>query len=275
MRYIFKHAYLVFLAYFLEACETQIISTSKGFPPYREEMLVHGLFSINNVHVAIQRSMPFNITDVGDTVHGLRVKLYADNSYLLTLVTQDDYNYFLPEGILLNDNSFFHIEIECPNQKILKSKNVKIPATPVIDTVIVNPYWTGEGGEVLFAFQNISKETHHYCVKILQYVNDVCVSNDSLTFGWNEVITVKEQSRIEGKQILVWQDRSVNKLEVRVYHLSDELARFLNSMLENLRTEGDAYSEDVVPVFTNLENGYGIWASYSYASRIILLNPGQ
>lgn len=272
MRYIFKHAYIVFLAYFLEACETQITSTSKGFPPYREEMLVHGLFSVNNVHVVVQRSMPFNIPDVGDTVYGLRVNLYADNSYLLTLLTQDDYSYFLPEGMVLNDYSLFHIEIECPNQKILKSKNVKIPATPVIDTVIVKSYRTGEDAEVLFAFQNISKETNHYCVKILQYANDVCVSDDSLTFGWNEVITVKEQSSIEGKQFFVWQDRSVNKLEVRVYHLSDELVRFLNSMRDNLRTEDDAYSEDVVPVFTNIENGYGIWASYSYASRVILFN---
>ena len=53
----------------------------------------------------------------------------------------------------------------------------------------------------------------------------------------------------------------------RLYNISPEYMKFLESMDDYEYTRGDPFFDHTSPVFSNIKNGYGIFGSYTFSEK--------
>lgn len=249
------------------SCEMETSYVSKKLPVFKEYLMVHGTISIEDgVNVYIQPSIPLG-SDLTDTLSGIIVNLYCNDSLLSNLYTYDYHFFHLPATLSLSIEGSYYVEILGYQNLIIKSIPQYLPLKPSFDSIIFKKYVLANRHEISYSFFDVSEETDYYYIKVLQYADSIMLSEDLPWFDWSNIIfdNIQQQKRISGRFQFINIDTSVNKIEVRLYHLSESIVQFLSSISENSRTEDDAYMEEVVPVYSNIENGYGIWGAYAYS----------
>jgi hypothetical protein len=241
-----------------------------------DKLNVHGFISNNGVIVEVRKTLSPLSIDNDDIIDSARVVLFEDNKQKCILNKKDT-------GVYISDNFFpttdkeYHIVIESPGYQILTSEPQKIPIFIAIDSANIffsdnNPYFN-------VVFQDTKEENNFYCNKYFSYYGGENLDSYSEIFNPYSVI---EDSEFNGKKfafinrIYSYYPEYSNKkiivdsIQIQLYHLSPQLAKYLTSITEYEQAKEDPWYEQPFPVFSNIKNGYGIFGSYTISQITII-----
>lgn len=130
-----------------------------------------------------------------------------------------------------------------------------------------------------FEFQYCEIETGSLPLHQL-YVCNGLIFNDKSFNGTNHIISGSATTYVhafsENTHDVDWDDRDktfyvdFSKMYIRFHHINYELYQFYSSHAKKLASENDLYSEPI-PVYSNIENGYGIFGGENINLRQIVV----
>jgi hypothetical protein len=263
-------AYLYLLIIFLISyCEfTKEIDYNTIYK--NDKIVIHGFIStMDGIELVIKKTVsPDNVT-ADDKLSEIKIDLYEDGKKIQSLIAINDYLYSTPIKFVPKLGSYYNIE--AVSQGLPKVISLPQPIfLPVkIDSlylVVDNlTYYTN----LIASFTSQQLEASYY-LKV-QYFHDGEIDTsrvESEIFNpYSLVDNTNKGLNIIEKQ--VGHISGFDSLRVELYTLSPDLTKFLQSFKKYESSKEDPFFEQTYPVFTNIENGYGIFASYSYTTRII------
>ncbi|MEA3317122.1 MAG: DUF4249 family protein [Bacteroidota bacterium] len=264
---IFKILFLL-LVVVTSSCE---LSKEIDYDTYYEgdRLMVHGFITPQNgVQVLIKKSVSPNQVLSDDKVQNAIVTLYEDNLAIQKLQRINDYNFSSDVAFIPKASSFYSIKIEAEglNEALSNRQSLIMPVEIDSLKVIIEENTFYEN--LVVWFTNGEQFKCGYYLKTYCYINGVIDSSlmgDEIfnPFGLLNNIVVGTNS----VEYQLYDD--YDSLRVVLYTLSQDLTTFLGSFQNYESSKEDPFFEQTYPVYSNIENGYGIFASYSYCSKTI------
>lgn len=262
---------LVFILLMLliaQACE---LSKEIDYDTYYDgdRIIVHGFISPQNgVQVLIKKSVAPNNVVADDKIQNAIVTLYEDKIAVEQLRKIDDYHYSTEIDFTPDLSKSYLIKINAENFDETSSNQQPVFAPVPIDSLKLiveeNTYYEN----LVVWFTNNNQFEDAFYLKVYYYLDGVIDSSmhkevfnpygliKNLVIGRNSV----EQQIFD----------EYDSLRVELYALSPDLTTFLKSIQNYDSSKEDPFFEQTYPVFSNIENGYGIFASYSISSKTII-----
>lgn len=264
---IFKIIFSLF-AVIISSCE---LSKEIDYDTYYEgdRVIVHGFISPQNgVQVLIKKSVSPNQVLSDDKVQNVIVTLYEDEFAVQKLKRIDNYHYITDSDFTPKISSLYSIKIDTEglNKTSSNRQNLFIPVAIDSSKIIVeeNTYYEN----LVVWFTNSKQFEGGYYLKIHYYL-DGTIDSSSMEgelfnpYGLLDNIVVGSNS-IEYQ---LYDD--FDSLKVELFTLSPDLKIFLESFQNYDSSKEDPFFEQTYPIYSNIENGYGIFASYSFCSKTI------
>jgi hypothetical protein len=264
---IYSYLFIVFL---LSSCE---LSKEIDYETIYEgdKIVIHGFINtLDGVNLIVKKTVsPDNVT-ANDKLNEINIVLYEDCKKVQSLIAINEYLYSTPTKFVPKLGSYYYIE--AVSQGLPKVFSLPQPIfSPVeIDSLYLVIDNLTYYANLIVSFNNNPKLGASYYLKV-QYFHDGVIDSSRVgseifnPFGLidntvNGLNTIEEQ---------VGRISEFDSLRVELYTLSPDLTKFLQSFKKYDSSVEDPFFEQTYPVFTNIENGYGIFASYSYTTRII------
>lgn len=275
--------YILVLTIVLCSCEKEY--DIADFPEHTPKIVVNCLFNPDEswtVRLSSSKS-ELDISSEYKTINNADVKIYEDDILLETLtynVTTEKY-----EGITIPQiGKKYSIEASAPNFTTVNASDI-IPAfVPIdsweIDSEIINNNYGGDD-YYIYSFNITLTDpintnnyyatdlTTHYFDTLfnLQYGDTILdfydIHNDLLFNGQNYKINLRKKlPTYEG-------ELSYYTINIYLRSISETAYNYFNSLGIQVDNSGDPFSQPV-PVYNNIENGFGIFAGYS--EDIITIN---
>lgn len=235
-----------------------------------DRLIVHGFISPQNgARVILKKSVAPNNVLSDDKVQNATVVLYEDEMAIQQLQKIDDYHYETEADFIPKNGKKYSVKVEAQNFSITSSNSQPVFAPVSIDSLKIiieeNTYY--ENLVVWFTNRNFFGET--YYIKMYYYLDGIIDSSYVDHELFNPYGLLK--NIIEGTNSVEFQlYDEYDSLKVELYTLSPDLASFLESSQNYDSSKEDPFFEQTYPVFSNIFNGYGVFASYSFSSKTIL-----
>jgi len=233
-----------------------------------DKIVVHGFISQQDgVNVIVKKTVPPDGVTNNDIIENANVELFENNHKLFSLIRKDDYLYHAPDTFMPKIGASYHLEISSAGMpKAITSAQVIFAPTP-LDSVKLFVEDQTYYSNIVAYFNHYPNSENAYYLNIIHYHNG---SIDSADLYWNSINLFSFAGLIEnlknGPNAI---EHSVNKMYefdsilVKFITLSPDLKKFLKTYKDYDSSREDPYYETVYPVYSNVTNGYGIFASYS------------
>lgn len=290
------------------ACE-KIIDID--IPETERKIVLNGLINPDSlVEVNISRSMSVLDDNKFVFLENAIVSLYENDSKKGDLKYMGSGNYKLPDFYPSSGFSY-RLEVESSGLKSVSALTELLPPVPIseIDTSSIEDSWGNNSLKLSFSLQDPPEE-NYYAIslnvthRVFDYekfeltdsmttyrlyfeflttgqggVQDLLVEDNAIVY-FNEKVFMADHL-FNGKEFNM--DLSVGKyffmevdtvwIDVNVDHVSKPYYLYAASIIKYNRTYGNPFSEPV-SVYTNVENGLGIFTGYSTVSRKIEVITG-
>ena len=265
MESIFR--YIIYLLIVLTAvsCNVSEIETELDIPYKGDFLVLHGFICQDEgVRLFLQKTVPHSCATCSDSVSNAVVSLYENETYLFDLNTDDGYWYHSPSSFSPSIGNEYYIKAEAYKIPTAVTSSVSLMQMVSIDTAYIEATENRYRKKIRYRFSDIPNEQNYYMVQVISG------NGNEDRFMWdkfsvfNKVIgdEVANNGIIEGETIHFVGDDD-HDVELILYHLSPQLVQYIFSREENFFSEDDPFSEYPVPVFNNINKGYGFFGSYA------------
>lgn len=260
-----KSAPIYLLLFLLIACETERVIDYTTF--YEgDKIVVHGFINQEKgVKIVVKKTLPPDNINGNDTLVDAKVYLYENGNRILSLESENSYFFVTSNSFSVEPNHKYHISVESQTLTNVHSKQQEIPQTTPIDSLklITKEY----GGSFLKLYYNNKSIDQGYYLKIYEYQEGIIVDSldySSSLFDPYNLITHKTTGI---KSYSYRTSSEIDSFQVKLYTLSPDLIEFCESCQSNGWSSEDPFYEYTYPVFSNIENAYGLFASYSFDTK--------
>jgi len=236
-----------------------------------ENIVVYAIASPNDFYSEIFLSVsPINQENIPEKKEFTVIILEHGNN-LCTLKTNDNQKYYLPDGIKLNQNNFYSIAVSAPGFKTVYSADQLLPETILIDTTYIQRLNSQD--YLIFRITDPQHRDNYYAYRI-QYLyngNIVDINNNYLlcfyhTFNDEGIDGNEIEQKIKVSFENYSEGTKYDSLLLKVYSINEDIILLMESLEAYDATLGDPWYEKTAPIFTNITNGFGFFACYSYDS---------
>lgn len=236
-----------------------------------DKIVIHGYISPQDgVRVIIKKTVPPNALELDDKLQDVIVNLFEDGFFLTNLSSVDGYLYVSGSDFSINQAAVYAIEVVAYGLPTAISEAQPIICSVAIDStlIVVNELTNYATISVFFNHKNLNNES--YYLKAFHYLDGEL---DTTEFGstFFHFAGVVNTAAVGVNEIFlrIGQASHFDSLQVRLYTLSPDLRKFLKSYNSYDLSWDDPFFEQTYPVFSNINGGYGIFASYSYSAKTI------
>jgi hypothetical protein len=236
-----------------------------------DKLIVHGFISPQNgVQVLIKKSVAPNNVLADDKVQNATVTLYEDKIAIEQLRKIDNYHYSTEIYFTPDLSKRYSIKVNAENFDEVSSNQQPLFMPVSIDSIKIivedNTYYEN----LIFWFTNNNQFESAYYLKVYYYLDGI-IDSSSIGFELFNPYGLLDNI-VEGSnsfELQLYEEEDFDSLKVELYTLSPDLSTLLLSFQNYDFSKEDPFFEQTHPVFSNIENGYGIFASYSVYSKTI------
>jgi len=279
------------VSFFLFSCEKTLEFDSEVT---KKKLVVNGIYETSSplkVHV----SHSLSVIDQAEieNIEDATVSVYENGDFLENLQHTD--NGFYKSANLITENKNYELEIKATNYKTVraKDKGYKTVLINSIDTSSSN--FNGQNlQKITINFDDLKNQSNYYAIELRGmlidtlfdmdtvglyfYTNHPVIENNDSGGGFSDWQTVVYFSDIlfsnKSESISLMINRhshaSSFELEVILYSSGKDYYQHKKSKRKYYTSNGDHFAQPV-QVFSNIENGYGIFAGYAKSSKLIKL----
>jgi hypothetical protein len=260
----------VFIFFLFSSCElTKEIDYSTIYEG--DKIVIRGFISPDGVQVIVKKTVPPNKVNADDRLENAKIDLYEDNIRVTSLIAFNSYLYKSPLNFSMKLGSDYYITVEAPGFVKVVSASQTIFNPVQIDTLYLKIEDLTNYGNIIVSFNVNQKNNLAYYIKTFKYVAGEVDSSSIGSEIFNPYGLIDKT--VNGNNIIECQVGHISTFDsliVNLYSLSPDLKKYLKSVQYYESSKEDPFFEQTYPVYTNIEGGYGIFASYSYSTKIIL-----
>jgi len=277
---------VILIILFFNTCETEGIIDYDIFE-YENKLVVQGFISNEQgVIVNVNKSLPpltIYSDSIENKVKNVKVQLFTDNIPSFYLNEIEEGIFVSPDTFLAKYNKGYKIEITADDFTTVTSSVQYLPVPSEIDSV---KYFKKDYFSYLsFSFcDNQLTKNNYYYEKYIYHSGGDDVEN--YFNPANEYFKLFDPGKVisddlfNGSYHIIQDQIFVNywnyndtimadSVKIFLYSLSDDIVKFLNSIDQWEYSDDDLWQEIPVMVYSNINGGYGLFASYSQKSAII------
>lgn len=292
-----KHTVILFFLILFSSC-TKIVDIH--FPEHTPELVVNCLFTPDSLlTLQVSTTVGFNDSIKNEFTESLDIELYCDDNYIEDLTDQGKGTYI--SNIYPEVEKMYKIKINRENAKTITAQSYipKLPEYINFDTILSFYYDPKE--EIFFSLGLLSindspTSDDYYSFQLTMSPRDF---NNFYYIGYKYTDERLKSSEIEKyeKSFMLFTDKYFNGQDVvlsfdytawptdsQTYYLiykfktlSSDYYKYINSLI--IHTENQDYFNDPfyvgqpVKVYSNIKNGYGIFAGFnSYTDSLLIQN---
>lgn len=250
--------------------------TSLPIPYGGDKFVLQGFISENEgAWAVITRTTDPNDPTDDSKVNNIKVLLFENNKFISEL--KETKSSYYSTDVTIKSNTKYHITVEGMNLPKLTTPQVEV--MPFVK--IQNAKLVKQDSFVAVLNFDFKDEIgiNAYQVNVEQYKDKVIFPNENpfdeyfnaFRFFDDKIFEGKNKSHAQSVSLYRTNDKKnifADELKIKLYSVSPELKYFLESVYN---AEGTAKSPyyDPLPVYNNVEGGFGIFASYSVDTIIL------
>lgn len=267
------------LALVNNSCELEKELEFKGYGEFSPAIVVHGFISPNNgVEVAIRKTQEVDKVNSYPYLDDAGIVLFEDGLPLFHLTEIDSGFFVSPYGFTPSTGKGYHIEASAPGfEKASSATQFILPEIPVDSLVLINDSISHQGHFLRFRFNDPPDINNYYHVNYMSSESPEPVYNaaekasfilgsfDDVEFdGDSTWQTVQYYDNINSPENIV--------INLYLFNISEEFNKFLNSLDEYEYTRQTIFFPVTSPVYSNITGGFGIFTSYTYTSKHLIID---
>jgi len=276
MNNLAKIIFFTFSSLLFTACEI-VNSIDYDIPQQPVKIVVTGFIGLNNkaeVHLGLTHH-PLSLEE--DTIIRAQVSLYKGDTFIENLTCNDESVYYSSNTLSPVEGEEYFLTVSSDGYQAVNSDLTEIPVEVEIDSVryIENT----EHELIIRIYFNDLPSDNYYAFKIIRSLNDTLADNDLIfrfidpSTVFNDLFFNSRTTSIERKVSLIsgiYNNKLIyyNKIILILYSLSEECFSFFKDLYESDYTSGDMFMSPN-RIYTNITNGYGVFAGYSADTLII------
>lgn len=244
-----------------------------------DKMVIHGFLHNKGAFLQLNKTVPPLSRDKNDYISNAKVSLYSGNEQAVELIEHTPGYFETPCDFKPTDNTTYQIVAEAEGfSKVFSSKQI-IMSPVLIDTAYyIKETPTSKMFDLYFSYTDPSTEENYYFYKILYFTEGIIENeNDYIEyidpFSWYSDDEFNGTRRTE--YILYYEGRKdtpdIDSARIILYTLSNDLKKYLESIENYDTTKEDPFYEQPAQIFTNIINGYGIFAGLAVDSITLSL----
>ncbi len=237
-----------------------------------DKIVVHGTInSKDGLRVFVKKTIPPDAFDSNDVLTNPVVWLRENDTDVVQLTPVTEYLFTLPDNYMLNQNVLYSIRASSSNLQEVFSSGQALSEVVPIDSLRYRPS-VFQDKYVLDVFYTSSSLDLSYFLKLDLYHNgDIIktIPNFESNFEFIDV-QYPDHLGLQQSTYRVGYLSEIDSIQVKLYSLSPDYTKFIKSYEDFTNTFGDPFYEYTYPVYSNIENGYGLFASYSYDIKSII-----
>lgn len=222
----------------------------------------------DGINIKIKKTLPPDNLEGNNEIANAQVLLIENMTNEIILQETDDNVYILPNNTNLDNLSNYSIKITAPNLPEVTSTKQTLFSPVIINDTYVEEIPDSNKKILSVKFNNPVIDTGYY-IKYYFYQNDEIVetNDDSVFFEPYSVIIPKTT----GTQLYTYDVylENYDKVEIILYTLSEDIIHYAKSFDEYSYIYEDPFYDYIIPVHSNIINGYGLFASYAFDKKII------
>ncbi len=237
------------------------------------KIIIHGFISQNEgVRVIVRKSVPVNRTTENDIISDAQVLLFGDGTFNLNL-TEVEPGYFVspPESKLATGVAYMIRVVTDKNGEAESSTQLLLPEVILDSLIYEKSTQLTKSGKLKYYFKDPLASVNFYSFSYKEFDHNDLIG----TFPYNNEFIMPYISDIAFNGTLWSEDmfyyppsnRDTITITGRLYNISPEYMKFLESMDDYEYTRGDPFFDHTSPVFSNIKNGYGIFGSYTFSEK--------
>ncbi len=238
-----------------------------------ESLVVKGfLSSKDGINLIVKKTLSPSDIYGNDTLESANIYLLKNGIIEQELSSLNNYNFTNPNNIIFNPTDKYQIQVESTNfNTSISTEQMLVSSTP-IDSI------TTEGDnfysrlKVSVFFNHLDNE-QGYFIKAHEYKEGIALDSIGYEEHFFSPGTIINPD-ITGLQAFHFQvdNRELDSIKVRLYTLSKDLITYYKSIDENEMTSESPFFDYIAPVFSNIENGHGIFATYEYDTKTYIID---
>jgi hypothetical protein len=233
-------------------------------------IVINGFISKEyGVNVVVKKTVPPNQLQANDIIENANVWLYINNKAFARLIKIDEYHYSLPpDSIDFTPDARYSIHVDAIGMESASSGVQQLLVSKLeIDTVYIVRDTIKWDTRLFIEFDDDPANKNYYAIAI-DYFKDGQNSDHQ-----SEEIVSKRTFSDEGYGLRIktsYQHRYevFDSIQVRLFSVSSEYHRFISSYWDYEISYGDYNYETQYVVDTQIENGFGFFASYEVSKFI-------
>ena len=270
---------ILFITLTISSCELNKELQFKGFDEFNSKIVIHGFISPNNgAEVVVRKSLPVNDVNSISYLKDAEVTLFEDGTPLFHLSEIDSGYFVSPPGFIPVKNKGYIIEVSAPGFPEATSTTQFLMPEIVIDSLIlVRDSITHQGYFLDFSFNDPADVENFYHFEYLssESPEPVFPTDSKREFILGSI----DDTAFDGESI--WQRvqyyDNINDPENKVINgylfcISADFESFISSLDEYDYTKETIFFPTTSSVYSNISGGYGIFASYTYTTKYLIIN---
>lgn len=264
---------LLSLLFFISSCIDKLEKEIDYNTIYAgDKLIVHGFVSPENgVELLLKKTLRPNDVNGDDRVlsDDLDVSIQTESAASISLQAVGDYQYTNNDAQIEAEGNYT-FQAQSAQWGTVSSSSINLPTKTLIDSlkILVESSNSGYFATLLVYFQNIDAENAFY-IKVFPYkdgiqkeiLEDEKFNPYSLIYDLPKGVNMKEYA--------LGRTYTFDSLRVELYSLSNDLKRFLISEVDYDESKADPFYPQPYSVYSNIENGYGIFGAYTYDTQMI------
>jgi hypothetical protein len=232
-------------------------------------MVINGFISHEyGVNVLVKKTVLPNQLQANDIIDNADAWLYINNKAFAQLIQIDEYHYSLPpDSIEFTPDALYSIHVDAVGMESARSGVQQLVSKVGIDTVYIVHDTINRDKKLFIEFDDDPENNNYYSIDIdyfkdgqsLDHQSEVIVPKKTFSDkGYGMRIKISSQLRYE----------YYDSIQVRLFSVSSEYHRFLSSFWDYEISYSDYNYETQYVVETQIENGFGFFASYEVIKYI-------
>jgi hypothetical protein len=275
MKKILRYVYVMFFSVSLfTGCGLDKEIDYKTF--YKgDQIVVHGFISFDHGAEAIVKKtvIPDQIEN-SDFISNPSVWLYEDNEPKIQLVGNGSSKYVTPAGVTLNKLKSYSIYVSCGGFEPVQSKPQQLVNKLFIDTVYVSKVDGKSLYYLAFGFDDLAGENNYFTYNVHKYFQGIDQYHSSEFIA---PLSVEKDADYNSTRLIfeteinnwISSDEEFHGFDSIVFELvtvSEDYYTYSRSTHYYEGTVNSEYDEYVYPIFSNIKNGVGFFASWESTS---------
>ena len=265
---------LMFIFWSLYSCDIEsVIEYDVNFTANKP--VLNGIISVKGIRVLVSETVPSTELNADNQVQNALISLYADNVFLFDLEKSDDGYYQAPEGFQPNYGTAYRLEAEIDEYKKITTAEQYLPVKVELDTAYYSyDNLLKESLQINYAFIDPENQVNYYSDRFYrfgdgenldksnfdEFINPYTAYSDEEFSGCRKMISnfIRNSGTTQSGQTV-----GIDSAQIILYSLSPDFYKYLSSVRDYETTNQDPWFEQPAVVYTNIENGYGIFAAFS------------